>query len=488
MPVESQHEEYADNLSNWQVTRDCDKGSKAIKSRSKGSGSSTGTLNGLSGTAYLPAPNAEDSSSKNEQRYYAYRDRANFVNFVSSTKEGFTGLIFRRKTEIEAPAATQYLIDNINGDGLTTDQMIKEVTNNTLLVGRHGLLTEYPTAESGLTEAQVTAQNLRANIVSYPAESIINWRSETTDGITKLSMVVLREPREVTTDGFKYDKKIYHRVLRLVDGVYIQNVYDDSGRLVTWSTGEGDGVTGDIIPKKSNGDTWDNIPFTFIGSVNNDACVDKAPLYDIAEINIGHYHNSADYEESCFMVGQPTPVITGLTASWVKDVLDGKIGLGSRGAIMLPVGGAADLMQAAPNQMPLEGMNKKEAQLLQIGARLIQDTNGNERTDAVKGRLAGQGSKLASIILNVESAFIQCFGWAGEFMGVDNGEIIVKINKEFYDETLDPQMVMSQIALMDRGVIAKTDLRSNLRSGGLVDPDRTDDDIDGEAEETTPLI
>ena len=495
MPVDSLHQQYSENQKKWQTVRDCVNGSQAIKSRSKGSGGGS-TLNGLPGTAYLPAPNASDNSEDNRERYYAYVERANFVNFTGYTKEGLIGLVFRRKTKVELPQSIEYMIDNINGDGLTADQMIKYATSECLMVGRIGLLTEYPNAPEGLTAAEVQALNLRANIITYPAESIINWRTETFGGVCMLSMVVLVEPREVTEDGFEYKSVDYHRVLLLkeIDGklTYVQNLYDDKGDMVVWETGETkDGenvVSGDIIPRKNDGKTWNEIPFTFVGSTNNDSDVDNAPLFDIADVNISHYRNSADYEESSFLVGQPTPTIAGLTASWVKDVYKGKpIGLGSRSSILLPEGGSASLLQAAPNQMPSEGMTMKEAQIKKIGARIIEDKGGNEAEETVRIKFMGQNSKLGSIIQNVEAAFIQSFMWAQEFMG-GTGKTVVDINKEFYPKTVNPQSIMAQINLLDRGVIAKSDLRNNLRDSELIDPDRTDEDIDGEAEVVTPLI
>ena len=487
MAVDSQHQEYSNSIIKWQLVRDADEGSQAVKSRSAGS-TNSGTLNGLAGTAYLPAPNASDNSSENSERYHAYKKRANFVNFTAHTKEGLTGLVFRRKTTIETLTDIEYLINNANGDGLTTDQMIKNATNEVLMIGRYGLLVDYPETPPGLTDAEVRAMELQANILSWPAESVINWRSEMVGGVKKLTMVVLREPREESTDGFEYKTVCYHRVLLLkkIDDkmIYVQNVYDDSGNMVVWKTGEdseGDIVTGDIIPRKNDGSVWTEIPFTFIGSVNNDAVVDKAPLYDIAEINISHYRNSADYEESSFMVGQPTPVLSGLTTSWVKDVLKEKVGLGSRAAILLPENGSADLLQANENQMPSKGMEMKEQQMMKIGANIIQDVGGNETVDAVKIRFTGQNSKLGSIIQNVEAAFGQCYIWAQEFMG-GTGESIIDINKEFYDQDIDPQMIIAAIQLMDRGVWAKSDLQDLTRKGGLIKAGRTNSEIDGEAE------
>ena len=428
-------------------------------------------------------PSASDKSDKNIKRYEAYLERANFVNYTANTKEGLIGLVFRKETKTETPKSIDYLKNNANGNGLSLDQIIKYATGEVLQTGRIGVLTEYPQADAGLTDAQVKALNLRANIVTYPAESIINWRTTTIGGIKKLSLVVLKEEtREI--EGFESEEKTQYRVLMLKDGVYVQNIYNEDLELL--GVTDGDTFNSDIIPRKASGETWKEIPFSFIGSVNNDEQADKSPLYDIAEINISHYRNSADYEESCFIVGQPTYVFTGLTQTWIKDNFKDGVSVGSRGGVLLPQGANGSLLQAQPNQMPLEGMREKEKQMIAIGARLIADTKGNETAEAAKIRFSGQNSKLGSLLKNVENGFIKCLEWAIDFMGGDYN-ITLEINKEFYDATLDPQTIMAAIQLQDRGVIAVSDTRDLLRRGGIIRHDRTDEEISGEAE-ITPIM
>jgi len=43
---------------------------------------------------------------------------------------------------------------------------------------------------------------------------------------------------------------------------------------------------------------------------------------------------------------------------------------------------------------------------------------------------------------------------------------------------------MADIALYDRGLVAKQDVRRNLRQAGRIDPARTDEDIDIDAADT----
>ena len=390
-------------------------------------------------------------------------------------------MVFRKPTEIELPLNIDYIVENANGNGLHLDQMIKDAASDTLLTGRYGLLVDYPQTEEGLTQAQVSSAGLRASLLAYPAESVINWRCEVVNGVKQLTMVVLQEPRiePLESDPFDVEHCMYHRVLFLDEGVYTQRLYDEHNKL----------VSDDIIPRKSNGSTWDVIPFEFIGSINNDETSDKAPLYDIAEVNVAHYRNSADYEESSFIVGQPTPVIAGLTQSWADDNFSGGIELGSRSGLLLPIDSSASLLQAAPNQMPERGMELKEQQMVKIGTRIIQDSTGAETAEAAKIRFAGQNSKLGSLIVNVEAGFTKALEWLGEFMGGE-GDITLSINKEFYDSTIDPQMLAQAMVLQDRGVIGKTDLRYLLRRSNLLDDERTDQEIDNDAEvvEVEPVI
>jgi hypothetical protein len=490
MSVTTIHNEYSANVKKWVLVRDADEGSTAIKARA-GDGDGVKTLRGRRGTVYLPAPNASDTSDENKDRFDSYLERANYVNFTGQTKEGVLGLVFRKETVVKLPTAIDYLEDNANGGGLSIDQMVKDVTGDVLMVGRYGLLVDYPKAERGLTEDQVRALNLRANILTYPAESVVNWRTETIGGITMLTMVVLQEPTEKKVDEFDYQIVMYHRVLLLKDGVYVQNLYDDDDNLVTWEV-EGtddDGEqnrTGDMIPLNNKGKTWGEIPFTFVGSINNDPTVDKPPLYDIAEVNIAHYRNSADYEESSFMVGQPTLALSGLTQGWVKANMEDGIAIGSRAPILLPENGSAQLLQADANQMPIKGMEAKEKQLVMLGARLISDASGTETVDAAKMRYAGQNSKAGSIIINTEAAFIKCFEWAVLFMG-GSEKIELTINKEFYNAKIDPQMIMALIQAKDRGIIGVTDVRDNLRKADVIDSSRTDADIEAEADTDDPL-
>lgn len=482
MPVTETSKLYQSNINKWRLVRDCCEGSQAIKAGRQIENNSATALGSEPGTLYLPAPNPEDNSNTNRLRYIAYRTRANFVNFVGHTLEALIGMVCRKEPKIELPVSIESMQYDVNGEGESLYSAMKRTLSEVLKAGQQGILTDYPTTEEGLTQAQTA--NIKPFLKAYRAESIINYRTITVAGRSMLSLVVLMEEIDVYTDEFSSEPAKQYRVLKLNDdGVYIQQLYNQDGEILVDEQGETD-----VIPRDAAGNVWREIPFVFIGAMNNDPVPDKSPLYDLAEINISHYRNSADYEESCFLVGQPTPVLSGLTQSWVKDVLKNEVNLGSRAVIPLPEGGSATLLQAASNQMPAEGMIMKEKQMIQIGAKIITDSGGVETAEAAKIRFAGQNSKLGTIVGNINEGYEKLLEFAIMFAGGNIDGVEIELNTEFYDKVIDPQLLMAKIQLLDRQVISIADVRDHLRKSGDIDQDRDDQDIDDDIGEIDPLV
>ena len=481
MPASDQHKLYIKNKDLRKLVRDCVAGSDAIKTSRRTDSTDQGGIYNSMGSAYLPVPNPADDSQENADRYAAYRARATFINFTGYTKEGLMGMVSRKPTEIVLHPSIDYAELNANGSGLSLQGLGQAVISNVLEVGQDGLLVDFPSSEGG---SKSQTSGLVASIKRYPAESIINWQHKIINSVLVTTKVCLAEEVEkIGADGFTVDDFTYTRVLLLNDdGDYIQRLYDEHDELLVDENGDSD-----IYIKKSDGTNWKEILFVPVGAENNDLTPDKPPLYDVAEINIGHYRNSADFEESSFLVGQPTPVFSGLTESWVGSMMKGGIQIGSRSGVLLPENASASLLQANPNQMPSAGMDRKEEQLVKIGAKIISDRGGVETAEASKIKFAGQNSKLGLIIINTELAFQKCFTWMMGFQGSD-GDNIFNINKQFYEATVNPQLLVAQMQLLDRKVIAKSDVRSALRKGGLINHDRTDEQIDGETELTNPII
>ena len=405
------------------------------------------------------------------KRTRQYREDAILTNFTRLTREGLAGLVFRKETVITLPPELDYLDDDATGFGLDLNQLSVKVVNEILQTGRLGLFTDF--------------MGDLAYIKPYCAESIINHKCRLVNGKYQLCLVVLEEHRDYTDYSninamFEPQEECIYRVLFLNDqGIYQQAIYNKDSVLIE-----------DIItPLKADGSVWNEIPFVFIGSENNDPDFDAIPLYDLAVINLGHYRNSADYEEAIFIAGQPFPVIcVGDTSiEEFKAANPNGVTFGSRSGLTVGMHGNATLLQANANQLPDEAMKRKEEQAAAIGARLIAPAGGRETAEGARIRYSAQNASLYLMTYNISEAFEDSLEYVCEFMGADDSNIEFELNTQFYDESADPNLIAQQIMMFDRGIIARTDILDYARKTGVVRDTRTDEEIAGEYEQDNPF-
>ncbi|NWC20355.1 DUF4055 domain-containing protein [Pseudomonas tolaasii] len=461
-------QEYSDALPGWQLVKRCVAGPREIRKHNE----------------YLPMPDPLNLSAENLARYEQLKKRAMFLNVVGRTRSGLLGAVFRKTAEIELPSAIEYLVENLSGNGASLEQVSKESTGECLDTGRGGFLTDFPRVElpegqTALTVAQ--AANARAYIHLYCAESIVNWREDVIDGVRRLTLVVLHEKiNEPTDDGFEFTAKDQYRALMMRGGRYVQTVY---------SADDPEGT--ETEPTDKAGKPFDHIPFHFFGSENNDASIDKAPLEDLAEVNILHYGNSATVEEAGFITSQPSLFITtSISPDEFVRLNPNGMHIGSRRGHNLGAQGSATLVQAKETQLARELMKDKEEQMLMIGARIVQQGSGAETAEAVRIRYSSDNSVLGAIAGNVSEAMRNALFDAQRFMAgeVDEKGTVFWLNQEFFDEVMDAQMILAQMQLWQQGIIAKKDFRTNLRQAAIVESDRSDDDIDADREDEEPVV
>ncbi|RMR88815.1 DUF4055 domain-containing protein [Pseudomonas coronafaciens] len=416
----------------------------------------------------LPELNSHDTSPENKGRNKAYRERAVFKNATGHTRNGLLGLAFHKEPTLKVPKQLEYLQDNANGSGVSVYQQSQGTLEKILETGRHGLYVDYH-QDAGVSGHAV--------VLSYCAEDIINWRTGMVDGHNVLTLVVLRECPEVV-EGFGYKTVEQYRELALDDDGFVCRVWRRSGP-------RGGGpleVVEEHLPAGIKGRIKE-IPFTFIGAQNNDSSIDESPLYDIAMINLGHYRNSADYEDSVFWCGQAQPWIGGLDEQWRDHMEKNGIYVGSRAPMLLPAGGSFQYSQPLPNTLVREAMNDKNQMMIELGARMVVASLSAKTATESRGDQSASTSVLAGCVANVSEAYTRALMWCCDYLGIANDKVSYQINQEFVELTADPQMITALVGLWQNGGFAKADLRVYLRKLGLIAPERTDKQIDGELQE-----
>lgn len=442
--VATQHPEYRAAIARWELVR---------------------AILGNNAQQYIRKPDINDRV-RNDQ----YRKDGILTNFTKLTQSGLAGLIFRKPLCVTLPPELEYLLEDVTGTGINLSQFSQHGVSELIAIGRFGLFIDY-SVDAG-----------KAYIKPYAAEAIINWKERLVNGVMIPWLIVLEENivKEDPDDIYCQDLVKQSRVLRL----------DDNDEFLVEVFNEDDVLIETTRPQDYNKKPFNFIPFIAVGSENNDLEVDYQPLYDMAIINLGHYRNSCDYEESIFVCGQPFPVVCigDSTSDDFNAANPNGVLFGSRKGLVLPLGGNASLLQASPNQLVAQAMSDKLKDAAAVGARLISPAGGRETAEAARIRFGGQNSALYTLTSN--------FGWGVEdaldiicqYMGCDDSLVEYELNNEFYDETADPNLVAQQIMLLDRAIIAPEDIRDYGRRTGFISPDRTDEEIDADNEQINPLI
>lgn len=459
--VTYKREDYRGALHDWLLVDHACQGEKAIKQEKE---------------TYLPRPNPNDDSEENNRRYLQYLERAVYYNATGRTLEGLVGAVFRKDPVVGTPAGIRYVEDDVDGSGVSIYQQSQKALEEVMKKGRFCLFVDYPQHEGDSSKRDQIDGNIRATISGIEASRVVNWRVARIGSVYRLSLVVIRETEKtITADGFGVEETEQYRVLNLVDGVYLVEVWQPNEKGV-WT------VVESYLPLDGTGKYWREIPFTFVGAKNNDPDIDKAPLYDLARLNIAHYRNSADYEDSAFFVGQAQAWMSGLDTEW-RDHLE-KTGLyiGSRTPILLPEGGQFGFAQAEPNTLVKEAMDAKEKQMVALGARLIERGQAVKTATEAQSENEAEHSVLSLAAGNVSEAYTHALGWMCQYMAAPEGEQVFGLNTEFVEQTLDPQMLTALVAAWQSGKLPSSDFWNQLKKYGIIDPEKDEETIKGELE------
>ena len=436
-------------LHRYGVIQDCLQGEERIKAK---------------GVEYLPKPDAEEVGLENEVRYQAYVQRAIFYNVTGRTHQGLVGQVFLRDPSTKNHPLLDPVIQDADGLGLSLNQLAKRAVQYLVAYGRCGIFTDYPNFE-GMDTSIFTDEEMRPFMKVFAPWDIINWRTGRRGGKTILTKVVLREVFESHNDKFSLELRDRFYVLYLDEfGEFVVEVYTDLSERHYYQ------LVGSGKPLNSQGMPFTEINFKFIGADTNDPDVDPPPLYDLAVMNIGHYRNSADYQESCFFAGQPTLVVDGLDETWATQLLGGQIGMGSRRAILLPEGAKAYLLQATSNSQPYESMRHLELQMVASGAKILEQARVQRTATQTRFDVNTENSTLATISDNASNAFTASLKICEQFLGIDpNTELEFELNRDFELDTLSPEKIAQIVNAISQGILSWEEGRELFRHSGLTD-------------------
>lgn len=459
--VDRTHPEYDFSLSQWNETDDFCGGEKRVKT-------SPDILE------YIPNPNTNKSDPNRETQYNNYVELAPFLAFASRTAVATASTINRKNPDVSEISKTlEYLIKDANGEGLTLDQHISMTVNQVVKKARFGLLTELPTTDNKELSLADNEAGMMPVIKQYDAQSIRYWKD---DG----SLVILRETVEENPDAeFGSDTIEQYRVLLIEDGVYKQRLYKDNDNLNDFTP---------VDVTFGGGQSFNYIPFDFVGAQNNDSSVDTSSLYDIVVLNKTHFRASAlawNIMQMCSFA--MTSISTRMTDDQINKRFPNGISYGSSQINFFPENTKIEMNQANESNLASAKVDNTLQEAITIGAKIVQPREQETATAAMIADTA-DNSIIGQIAQNVDSAYNNQLANIALVLG-DSQESKVSTNKETGLAMMTPEMLRAQMEAVLLGTIAEADLRRNMRKAGMIDEDRTDEDIDKDTEtDTIPVV
>src|SRR5678810_454267 len=286
MAVTYQHRDYAKAALQWDRCRDCFAGSDAVKGKF---------------TKYLPFLEGTSASS---DPYLAYVMRALFYPAMARTVSGLVGIVFGKPPTVEGiPTTYDAEFKDVTLTGVSLPAFGFAQCQELLITGRVGLLVD-----------MANVPGSRPYWCAYPAERIVNWRTEIgPDGQPRLTLVVLYEELETasTDDFFTPTVTPQYRVLELRNGLYEASIWRATTGATAQKTDWAE-IEGQRTYPTRRGQRLNYIPFVFIGPNGNDPQIDHPPLVDLVDVNLSHYRTSADQEHGAHFTALPTPYILSL--------------------------------------------------------------------------------------------------------------------------------------------------------------------------------
>ncbi|OOR86643.1 hypothetical protein B0181_11635 [Moraxella caviae] len=451
MPIDTKHADYLAMQERWQRMKDVTDGQDAIKKAT---------------TKYLPMPNADNHTQQNQALYKNYLARAVFVEITKDTLDKYTGQAFSDDPVFNDDEFGA-LEKDANGSGVSIYQIAQKCFIDLMRYGRCGIFIDM--AQTSSEGADVQDKNI-PRLHFYSATEIINWRVEQKDGLKRPTMIVLSETHIQTdpTDPF-IDKAVQrYRHLGIDDKGFFVEVWEKDRR-----------IDERIYPKKSNGEHWKTIPFVVLGSDTNEFAEQSIPLESLALMNLAHYRNSADYEDSVFRCGQVQPYLTGVSEHRLKSLEENNLAFGSGNTLILEQGSSFQFAQASPNVLAGEAMADKLAIMRELGAKLAETTNANKTATQAAQENAAQNATASMCMANVNEAINRAMLKVYEYKNRELQGIPFKAKQSFINPTPDGNMLNTLISLNQAALAPKQAVFDYLRKYNLINPELTDDDIIG---------
>lgn len=443
MQVDTKHPEYNKWCDRWEKIRDAISGEDEIKEK---------------GETYLPKLGGQDTDA-----YNAYKLRARYYNVVGRILEVSVGQVFR-KDPVLAEGWESELLGNMNLAEESFNYFARDVLEEIMKVNRVGVLVDW-------SETQA-----RPYLMMYKAQNIINWQTDIIDGQVKTTLIMLEGITKEVDEKDRYKEKkvkIWHE-LYLEDGVYKSR---------KWKKKEGvrkgeefEEIEDSQTTPFFNDKEINYIPFFVLTTNGISLEINPSPLSPIVKLNLGHYVNSADYENMIHWTGTRTIIAKG----WKKTEA---FPVGS--CAVFPADGDAHFLESTADSELKEAMRAKEEQMSVLGSAMITG-KGRYVASAKTAEVTSQGeyATLQDIANAFSDSMTRILKVLDEWQTNKESNAGVTFNTDFDLSESNMQDIVNMSGLVSSNLMSWDTFFFNLKEREIYPADWTKEDEEKAIEET----
>lgn len=450
--VKARHTKYDEMLPYWQKCRDARKGAKAIK-------------DGANCERYLPRLDSQvlqsidnDKTPTQKNREYAnYKNRAIWYGATGKTVEAFKGIIyqkpvkyFSKNTELPKDFIESDLMRYASQEDESFSALMQACTDEILTVNRVGILEDYPVLvdeETGeavqMSQLDFEKSGITSYSVKYLAEQITNWGVAIHKGRKVEYFYVLEESWLDYEESQSSPKQRLRWRLLLLEPMNGDLVYK---QVIIIEDKDDKIKIQDIFYPLFNGKYFNYIPFWCLSVTGNQLDeISEPEILDLVEMNIGHFRNSADYENEMHYVSIKTAIFPG----WEQETYGNPV-LG--GALATPPEQKPFILEASSTSGLAGEMKAKEEKMAILGAQMLS-AKGRYIQSATTSEIENQGQSgiLGSLAATLEDFFSVILSLKMEWSGQGKEGVKVVLNKEYMKNTVAPEIMKDLVAAVQAG-------------------------------------
>lgn len=377
------------------------------------------------GTKYLPMTEGQiEDGDEGKLRYESYKTRALYYNFCQQTIKKAMGLLHSKSASLVCSEKMQRWTESMTIDGEDIHSLARDISTEQLLLGRMGLLLDYPKEKSELPY-----------VVKYSADAILCWQEKIENQTKKLRFVLLDDSYVEFNDTSKnYEEKESFRLLALDKKGYYYTVTLSAKEWSVWDIDNPNEKDFDVVypqmPRSIN-----FIPFVPVNIKTTTMKIEKPLLVELSNLSISAYRADADYRQGLYMQAFALLYMLGISEKEIKEK-----GVRSDGFVSSPRADAKVGYASAPAdgieemRMSIEAI-KKESEGNGI---VINDKEGVESGTALKTRISLQTSDLREINSTAGEAIYKILKMAQLFLG-DKNPLSYDPNLDFDQEKATTQ-------------------------------------------------